>query len=92
MVVKEDLRLPFTFIRVLTMSVTVKRIVSTCDFPEISEQLAVTGPLTRTHARTHARTQARKFWAISCHRSADCPLLMNPCVDRGCGEGGGREC
>ena len=55
MVVKEDLWLPFTFIRVLTMSVTVKRIVSTCDFPEISEQLAVTGLLTRTHARTHAR-------------------------------------
>ena len=45
MVVKEDLWLPFTFIRVLTMSVTVKRIVSACDFPEISEQLAVTGLL-----------------------------------------------
>lgn len=41
--VKEDLWLPFTFIRVLTMSLTVKRIVTAMDFPEIAEQLAVTG-------------------------------------------------
>jgi voltage-gated potassium channel len=40
--IKADLWLPFTFLRVLTVSVTMKRVVTAMDFPEIAEQLAVT--------------------------------------------------
>jgi len=40
--VDKELWLPFTFLRPLTMSTTLRRIVTVVDLPEIAEQLAVT--------------------------------------------------